>query len=320
MADNEDELLIKIDEPEVEKKSNGADTSDPVGEVKSQFEELEKTAERERLAREAAERREADAKRDRDNALKERDAARTEVTSTQFESVASGIEAAEAEASAAEREYQTAFEAGDSKGVTAAQRKIARAEASLLRLNEAKADLEARKKAPTEDADTRRSEPEKRADPVEAYIANRTEPTQKWLRAHTEFITDAKKNAKLTAAHYSAVGDGIEPDSDAYFEHVETFVGLRKTEQQTTTTKRKATVHAAPVGNSGGGMNGGSTEVRLTKGEALAATDGTHTWNYDDPSGQKRFKKGDPIGTVEFARRKLEMTRQGLYDRSLTEQ
>ena len=75
----------------------------------------------------------------------------------------------------------------------------------------------------------------------------------------------------------------------------------------------------APVQSSPGGTNGGGPEVRLSRSEALAATDGTHTWNYDDPSGQKRFRKGDPIGVQEFARRKHEMTKQGLYDRTYTE-
>ena len=76
----------------------------------------------------------------------------------------------------------------------------------------------------------------------------------------------------------------------------------------------------APVQASGGGTSGGGTEVRLTRGEANAATDGTLVWNYDDPSGQKRFRKGDNIGIQEMARRKLEMSKQGLYDKSFVEQ
>ena len=60
--------------------------------------------------------------------------------------------------------------------------------------------------------------------------------------------------------------------------------------------------------------------MRLSAGEARAATDGTIVWNYDDPSGQKRFKKGDPIGVEEFARRKQAMKAQGLYDRVFLEQ
>ena len=56
--------------------------------------------------------------------------------------------------------------------------------------------------------------------------------------------------------------------------------------------------------------------MRLTKGEAQSATDGTLVYNFDDPSGHKKFKKGDPIGIEEMARRKREMKKQGLYDRN----
>ena len=73
----------------------------------------------------------------------------------------------------------------------------------------------------------------------------------------------------------------------------------------------------APVSASSGGTSGG-TEVRLTKGEAQSATDGTLQWNFNDPKG--KFKKGDPIGIQEMARRKKAMTEQGLYDKSYVEQ
>jgi hypothetical protein len=47
--------------------------------------------------------------------------------------------------------------------------------------------------------------------------------------------------------------------------------------------------------------------VSLTQGEIQNATDGTLQWNYDDPSGKNRWKKGDPIGVNEMARRKAAM-------------
>jgi hypothetical protein len=44
-----------------------------------------------------------------------------------------------------------------------------------------------------------------------------------------------------------------------------------------------------------------------------SATDGTLVWNYNDPSGQNKFKKGDPIGTQEMARRKQSLSKAGRY-------
>ena len=66
-----------------------------------------------------------------------------------------------------------------------------------------------------------------------------------------------------------------------------------------------------------GGTAPAGTEVRLTAGEARAATDGSVVWTYDDPKG--KFKKNDPVGTQEYARRKLAMQKQGRYDRSFVE-
>ena len=101
---------------------------------------------------------------------------------------------------------------------------------------------------------------------------------------------------KLAAADNDAQSEGHKPGSKEYFAHVEKFLGMVKpngnggmtTKQQP--ARRSASV--APVSASSGGVSGGGAEVRLTKGEAQSATDGTLQWNYDDPSPQKRFKKG----------------------------
>jgi len=325
MAD--EEITVTL-EPEVSGEDQAKvetvvtdDKPDPVRELKSQYEDMERKADTERQAREDAERRTAEAVRDAARAREEAAAATTRATDSEYETVASGLDAAQAEATSAEQEYKVAFEAGDAGAMSTAQRKMARAEAKIMRFDEAKADIEARKTETPKRKDETRTET-RADDPVEAYIANRTEPTKKWLRAHKDYITDAKKNAKLTAAHYNALGEGIATDSVEYFDSVEKFIGLTKTDDkpraQNGTYKPKRPP-AAPVNGSGGGTNGGGTEVRLSANEAKAAQDGTHVWNYDDPSGQKRFKKGDVIGVQEFARRKLEMQRQGLYDKSYTE-
>jgi hypothetical protein len=65
------------------------------------------------------------------------------------------------------------------------------------------------------------------ADPVEQYVQGRSDRDAAWLRAHPEFICDARKNAKLQAAHSDALAEGHDPTSAGYLEHVERFVGLR---------------------------------------------------------------------------------------------
>lgn len=332
MTDTNEEIIVAI-EPDLFAAGGGKipdNTTDPVVNLKEQFKEQQALTEREREARQDAERRATLAAQDAARARQEATTARGEVVDSQYGTVTSGLEAAQSEAKSAEQEYIAAFEKGDGAAQATAQRKMARAEAKIGRLEEAKADLESRKKIPNDDAGTRRSDATVQADtsrdPVEAYLANRTEPTQRWLRDHKEWITDPRKNAKLTAAHYSAQAEGITADTPEYFEHVESFIGLSSNGHGNGATQtnvqakqqRKTSVPAAPVHASGSSGTGG-TEVRLSQGEAQAATDGTHVWNYDDPSPQKRFRKGEPIGVQEFARRKAALTKQGAYDRTYTE-
>lgn len=72
-------------------------------------------------------------------------------------------------------------------------------------------------------------------------------------------------------------------------------------------------MRSAPVrGGGGGGGDNRHVRVILTDGERDHATDGTIVWNTDDPTG--RFKKGDPIGLTEMARRKMLMKKNGRYN------
>lgn len=331
MAD-EDEIVVTVDSHTVDDESSI--TEDPAKVLAQQYQDLKADNERQAEARRKADKRAADARVEADSARRETHAARADVVESQYDTVATGLAAAQAEATAAEGEYAAAFEKGDAIAMAKAQRKIANAEARVVRLDEARADLEVRKKMveqPTQRRETpvRQQQDNAGDDPVESYIANRSAPTQKWLRAHTEWITDPRKNLKLTAAHTDALAEGLSADTKEYFEHVETFIGERNARRENGrdnnsrdngSQKRRTAVHVAPVQQSSGGTNGGGREVRLTQGEAKAAQDGTIIWNYDDPSGKKLFKKGDPIGIQEMARRKETMTKQGAYDRSYAEQ
>ena len=308
------DLEVKVEgeekeEPKVEPKVEPKD--EPLGDLASQFKELQAQAERDREARLTAERQAQEAHAERERVSRE---SQETIADSEANAIAVGIAAAETEAKAAEAAYKSAFEAGDAVGMATAQRQMARAEARAISLEEKKAAVEGRR--------ARTAEGRQEQDPVDAFIAGRTPATADWLRAHRDWITDPRKNAKLTAAHWNAVGEGMQVDTPAYFESVETFIGLRRKVDERPRTSNgqfaRQTPPAAPVVATGGGTSGGGTEVRLTRGEAQAAVDGSITWNYDDPKG--RFKKGDVIGVQEYARRKLAMQKQGAYDRAYTDQ
>lgn len=247
-----------------------------------------------------------------------------DVLGSQLDTVLSGIAAANAEAEAAEREFVAASEAGDFAAVARSQRKIAGAEARLQRLGEAKDDLEdAAKRRPAPGAETRQQPQQRRQqadpDPVERFTQGMSQRSAAWVRAHPECVTDQKLNARMLAAHNLALADDIEIDSDEYFKRINEGIKVTKTAAAAPAGDgRRPSSAAAPASGAGGALNGG-TEVRLTKGEAERATDGTLVWNYPDPTGKNRWQQGDPIGLAEMARRKHEGKKAGLYDKSATE-
>ena len=325
MAD--DEIVVEIEKETPEPKP-GEQTTDVADALKTQLTELQAETAREKAGRVAAEQRATNEAQARQAAQTEVAETRTEITETRLGTVEQGLSAAQAASDAAKSEYKAAMEAGDWGKAAEAQEKLADARSTLGRLAEAKADLEVQKtQAPRQQ---RVETPQQQADPVEAFIQSRDSGTQAWLRDHPEDArilatnSDPRRAAKLNAADADAFAEGLTRGSKEYFQHVEKFLGITKTNGKATngtaqTQRRAASAPVAPVAASAGGVSGG-TEVRLSAGEARSATDGTLIWNYDDPSGQKRFKKGDPIGVQEMARRKLALKESGQYDKSLTEQ
>lgn len=251
---------------------------------------------------------------------------REELYDSQIVSVAQAITAEEAAAEKAQSDYERAFESGDAKAMAVAARAQARAETRLDRLQQSKADLEAERKtpAPIERDVPRQARQERKtdADPFEEMLTRVSPRTAKWMREHKEVVNDPKKWALAQGAHYRAVGQDYVPDSDAYFDFIDTELGFKQPVEKTvadpgaesTPARTRKAMPAAPVsrhGSNGSSSSGSGSRVTLTRGEEIAATDGTIVWPSDDPNG--KFKKGDPIGVHEYARRKLEMTKQGFY-------
>lgn len=325
MADEDEGVIVSLPATEGEVKvvkvgekvpPGGAD--DAVADLKTQFANMSQRVNvAERTAQEASQQ----------TAEVTQRLARTEgdLISSQMDTVLSGIAAADAEAEAAMGEHVAASEAGDFPAQARAQRKMAGAEARKQRLIEAKDDLEdAVKRRPAPGTEPRPAASARRpaADPVEQVAQSLSAKSAAWIRSHPECVTDPKLNARMMAAHSLAIADDIALDSDEYFQRIEEGVKPAKPlggkPAAPAGDGRRPSSAAAPASGAGGALNGG-TEVRLTKGEAASATDGTLVWNYDDPSGQKRWQKGDVIGLSEMARRKHEGQKAGLYDKSYQE-
>ena len=101
-------------------------------------------------------------------------------------------------------------------------------------------------------------------DPVETFAAQLTPRSASWVREHPEFVRDQKLNRKMLAAHELAVADGIAPDSDEYFNHVESTLGVNRASgdaQDEAPRQRKAAPAAAPVSRMGMNSDGSRPNV-----------------------------------------------------------
>lgn len=295
-----------IEKIEGEKPKPAAD--DPISDLKGQFETLKGTLNQTTQRLVGAERQLAD--KDQELAT-----VRKEVATSQLDTVTTGIQAAEAEAASAEKDYVAAAEAGDFAAQARAQRKMAAAETRIQRLREAEGDL----KDQTAAKPATRQQPTQQApaDPVERFTQGMSSRSAAWIKAHPDCVTDPKKNARMLAAHNLALADDITVDSDEYFERIEAGIQITKPaaqQQEPAKVNIRPSAPVAPSGNGSGGMNGGGNSVTLSRREVAAATDGSLVWNRDDAGG--KYKKGDPIGVQEFARRKSIMTKEGHYDKS----
>lgn len=299
MAD--EEIIVEIETPSVENQAENKETAkvetknadENIEAVRAQVRDFEEKLNTEREEKEAARRRAEAAER-------ETAQIKTRVVDTEIDAVANALTVSEMELESAKRDLKKAMEDGDFDGVVSANTKLAEKTLEITRLREGKDALEQRSKQPD------RSE----SDPVETYLSRFTPRSQDYLRKHKDAITDPKKNKLLIAAHYEAEANGYTADTDDYFDFIDQRMGYKSVEKTTESKPMvRGTTPAAPVSRSVDSSSSSTSQnvVKLSPGEAKAATDGTILWNHGP-------EKGKPIGVKEYARRKALMMRDGAYN------
>ena len=178
------------------------DAPDPILELKAQLE-------RERTSRIDAERR---ANESEQNAHK----SKVEVADSQLQLVTTAIDRVKETSTQLKAALAEAMRAGDFDAAAELQSQMSDNAAKLLQLENGKAAMEAQPKP--------QAPKPIQLDPVEALAAQLTPRSATWVRAHPECARDPKLYAKMIAAHNIAVADGIAPDSDEYFQTVESVV------------------------------------------------------------------------------------------------
>jgi len=231
------------------------------------LEKLKKQLEDERTARQAADRRAAEAS-------KSEVEARTEVQITQLDIVKNAIETVKQSQKILRTEYAAAMAAQDFEKVAEINETISDNSARLLQLENGKSALE---KAP---------KPIARAvtDPIDEFAGRLSPRSGAWVRAHPEFVRDPQKNRQMLAAHELALARGIAADTDDYFESIEDTLRLKKADPSAngssthievdptgaddptayaakSVQQRRAPPAAAPVSRSGNGTGGSRPNV-----------------------------------------------------------
>jgi hypothetical protein len=212
-----------------------------------------------------------DAEADLRAARRERAAALNDLQRAHQQNAARGLETVESRSQTVQRDIRMAMETGEYD-------KAAGLQAQLAEIAVEKRDLQ-RWKSQIE------STP---ADPLAAM--ERTAPrSADWLREHPEFLADATKNAKMRAAHFDAVAHDITPESDAYFKHVEKYVGVR-----------------GGRGNGGGRSNGGAAPS-VGIGDRIPANASTIRMSREAYDRAKELAAALDLDVGEYLRRKQVM-------------
>lgn len=278
------EVEIEQDAPVVETKKDGSEDAIAFA-IREQAKEYEVKLVAEREEKEAARRRAETAER-------EARVATARVADSDLDSVTNAISMVEMQREKVKRQLKDAMEAGDFDGTVKAQEDLSEAITKLNALKEGKNYIEQRKSDPVN------------VDPQEAYIGKFTQRSQEYLRQHRELVTNENKNKRMIAAHYEAEAEGHKPDSEAYFQFLDNKLGYADAPKKAPSRMPAG----APVSRGNGDIQSGGNGnvIKLSSGEARAATDGSIVWNAG-------ANKGEPIGVKEYARRKSLMIKNGQY-------
>lgn len=183
----------------------------------------------ERAKRESAERLAA---KDREiqAAYSKANEAQREVVTVKRDQVGTIIEKLNADKDAARRDLIAAKEAGDPAKEVDALDRLTMANQRLIEAEKGKLALEHEAAQPQHG----RQVEQRQVDPVEAFARTMSPRSAAWIRQHPEVIVRGANgydiSPKAMAAHWAALDEGLEPDSDAYFERLDGAVSSRRSE------------------------------------------------------------------------------------------
>jgi hypothetical protein len=255
-------------QPEVEDKIEVVNDDAPVNVEKAAVSDeitpeeginhLKKQLEDERKARSDADRRANEAQQ-----LANR--AQRDVQDGDYQLIVSAIDKAKSNSELLKNAYAESMAAGDYRKVADIQEALALNANKLSTLENGKSALENKLKQPVQQVNN---------DPVEEFASRLTPRSANWIRNNPDYARDPKKYESMVRAHNHAMGEGYVPDTDAYFQHVESRLGLRNAPEPevdddvvsvaAAPVQKRTAAPAAPTTRMASNTSGKPTTVRLT--------------------------------------------------------
>lgn len=196
----------------------------------------------------------------------------------QLDAILNAMGAAQAEAEAAQRDLETSVVAQDARAQAEAQRRLAKAEARFIQLEDGKLAYENRaeqmRMAEQMRQEQAQRQPQQQRQPTpDEYInsLNIPVPEKDWLRAHQDVLSD---NAKWVAVqHHSneAGRKGIQRSTPEFFKYIDEQMGYGRKQVAEKAQQQRQTTFAAPVSQSVPGQEQHPTRVTLSPQQREAA-------------------------------------------------
>jgi hypothetical protein len=192
-----------------------------------------------------------------------------EVEDTNIHLVNNAIESVRSENSNLKTKMKSALAIGDHDAVADLQEKMSLNSAKLLQLENGLEAMRAQPRQPVQ----------QNTDVLEDFKSKVSRRSAEWAEANPEFIRNPRLFQKVIAAHNLVTADGIQADSDEYFERVESVLGIQRGSEDAPmapSAPRRASAPAAappsaPPSRSSGGPSGNPNTVRLSAAERDAA-------------------------------------------------
>jgi len=277
MSDDQDHVEVELEAPKTEEKEEiqvevetkpekKAAKAEKAPEVAPEegIQELKKKLEQEKRRAEEAERRAAQAKQQVNKAY-------SDVKESNYQLISNALDTAKSRGEILKTAYAEALSVGDHAKVAEIQEAMAENVSNINELKRGKKELKKQRGA----EEAQKIEPMQRnIDPVEQMAQSVSARSASWLRENKDNLRDERSIRKMFRAHEDAVDDGIEPDTDAYFNFIESRLGISHevapdpvSTASAPAQKRSAPPPAAPVSRGGQRPN----VVRLTREQAETA-------------------------------------------------